>query len=90
MTDLYSRFLLTLVAVALCLGIALDMGWIRPAEPTATDEPSPARFRLVPLLAVRQVLLLDGETGNVWRASLEDAGGFERVRRPGPGKPDAS
>ena len=62
--DSLTRALLVLIAVALCISAAHDVGWIgTPKEQL--------RYRLVPVPQARSILLQDVFLGHTWRAELK-------------------
>jgi len=70
-SDALSNVLLALIAAGIFFSAALDL---RGMAPTRTGDDSAAgRYRIVPL-AMRQLILLDTQTGRTWRGSPRSAG----------------
>ncbi len=66
--DGYTKIVLTLIAIALCLSTAQGLGWVGGAdEAGGRDVP---RFRIVPVSQTRLVFKLDTETGDTWYGDM--------------------
>ncbi len=67
-SDGYTKIVLSLIAIALCLSAAQDLGWIRARETGSFMDI--AKYRIVAVSQGRRLFLLNTQTGETWQAEL--------------------